>query len=363
MAYLTKYKRKGRRNYTWVLTPPDDILDAGLVSRKTFHDGRTARMAERLLKKVIESFRSGKLPPDLVPEDPTFNVLMSHYLNTSHFNSLSPGTRVLYTNGFDRIAGTLVGNKLVGYMKLSEFNSQLCSKIYDKWVAENSVPWANEKKRLWGVLFSHAMSLDLVNRNPMANVKAVHHDPETTIWTQQQVESFLDIAFSDFKYRPIGLLVLLCYEWGQRPVDIANLKWDNIDLGTDTIIIRQQKRGAVVQLPINEDIKTLLLKQKEDFDFQPYVLPYLRSDNAWRPMTSGTWSSLASEVKALAGLPEELTVGALRKSAIMEMVEAGVDSTGIMQVSGHRNIQSLNPYMKHTRAGAKRALDARKRIN
>jgi len=41
--------------------------------------------------------------------------------------------------------------------------------------------------------------------------------------------------------------------------------------------------------------------------------------------------------------------------------DAGVDAVGIMNVSGHKNISSLNPYMKHTLKGAANALAQRKR--
>jgi hypothetical protein len=43
------------------------------------------------------------------------------------------------------------------------------------------------------------------------------------------------------------------------------------------------------------------------------------------------------------------------------MVEAGVDAVGIMNVSGHKNIASLNPYMKHTLKGAATALSQRRK--
>ncbi len=66
-------------------------------------------------------------------------------------------------------------------------------------------------------------------------------------------------------------------------------------------------------------------------------------------------------LKDLAGLPEDLHLGLLRKTAIVEMVDAGVDAVGIMNVSGHKNISSLNPYMKHTLKGAANALAQRKR--
>jgi integrase len=55
-----------------------------------------------------------------------------------------------------------------------------------------------------------------------------------------------------------------------------------------------------------------------------------------------------------------LRVGDLRKSAITEMVSAGVDTSAIMSVSGHKSIQSLNPYLKHTLGAATSALDMRR---
>jgi hypothetical protein len=41
------------------------------------------------------------------------------------------------------------------------------------------------------------------------------------------------------------------------------------------------------------------------------------------------------------------------------MVEAGVDVTQIKQVSGHKSISSLDPYIKHTFSGASNALAQR----
>ena len=41
------------------------------------------------------------------------------------------------------------------------------------------------------------------------------------------------------------------------------------------------------------------------------------------------------------------------------MVEAGVDTLGIMQVSGHSNPQSVKPYLVNTYSGAVKALEGR----
>jgi hypothetical protein len=54
-------------------------------------------------------------------------------------------------------------------------------------------------------------------------------------------------------------------------------------------------------------------------------------------------------------------VGDLRKTAIVQMIESGVDHLAIQSVSGHKNVQSLNPYNKFSLKTARAALDRRVR--
>ena len=154
----------------------------------------------------------------------------------------------------------------------------------------------------------------------------------------------------------------MCYEWGQRPVDIRNLTWDQLDLDESVVVITQTKRGATVELPIPDNLITMLKQQKEDWDFQPYVVPHHRpQDNAYRPLTISQMTTLLAEVKDAAGLPDDLRVGDLRKTAIVQMIESGVDHLAIQSVSGHKNVQSLNPYNKFSLKTARAALDRRVR--
>ena len=55
----------------------------------------------------------------------------------------------------------------------------------------------------------------------------------------------------------------------------------------------------------------------------------------------------------------ELQAMDMRRTAITEMVEAGVDTTQIMSVSGHNSPNSMSPYLKHTYASANNALSRR----
>tara|TARA_A100000172_G_scaffold70407_1_gene50751 strand:- start:189 stop:965 length:777 start_codon:yes stop_codon:yes gene_type:complete len=255
-----------------------------------------------------------------------------------------------------------VMGRTLGNIQVGKLNVAMCSEMYDTWELETSTANANHNARVFSVLMNYLVAMEIILSNPMSRVKKRHSDPRSVIWTHDQVLSFLDTAFTKFEWRNIGLIVLMCYEWGQRPIDIRNLTWDSVDLDEGVVKIKQTKRGAEVELPIPPNLIAMLTDQKGDWDFQEYVVPHHRpQDNAYRPLTVFQMSGLLAEVKAIAGLPDELRVGDLRKTAIVQMIESEVDHLAIQSVTGHKNVSSLNPYNKFSLKTAKSALERRQR--
>lgn len=357
MKYTRKHTTtKGETRWTFV--PPEDCRLAGVVKTQTFKDGRTARYEIPRLIQRVESFQRGELVEGNVGPRSKIKHVVNHYLLSSSFRSLSSKSQASY-----EICLKVISEDL-GEIRLNKLTSRICAKFYDQWLQNKGAYTANRYSLILSVFLNYCISIELLEFNPMSRVKKQKHEPKSIIWTKDQVEKFLDFAFSQFEYRNIGLIVLMCYEWAQRPIDIRNLKWDNVDFEHKKVTIRQTKRGATVQLPLEEPLFSMLEEQKTLWDFQEYVVPHHRaSDNAYRPLSNPTMCKLVNEVKELVGLPKELLVGHLRKTAINEMVEASIDSTSIMQVTGHKNISSLNPYIKHTYSGAKSALEARSAYN
>ena len=297
---------------------------------------------------------------EMITSNASFNYTVNHYLNTKHFASLARNTQVNYEYSLKVICKTKVFGKELGIIRLSKFNVPLCTEIYDTWEADVSTERANQLARIFSVVINYCISLELLFHNPMGKVKKRSNEPRSVIWTDEQVELFLDTAFTNFKWRNIGLLVLMCYEWGQRPVDIRNLKWEQINLEGRKVTITQTKRGVTVELPIPNNIFNMLSEQKGDWDFQHYVVPSQKpSEVGYRPLTMQQVSLLANQVKAHCELPPELCVGDLRKTAIVQMIEGEVDHLAIMSVTGHKNVSSLNPYNKFNFKTAKSALERR----
>jgi integrase len=361
MRYVKKLKRKdGKLSYQF--NPPEAAIKAGVVKCQTFSDGRTARYeVPRLLEKVDAWKRGDLTVSNLGPSSRLFDIY-NHYINTEHFKRLSGNSQKSYCHSIPKLLATKVKQgKTLGDVKINNLSSIFCAGLYEAWVKDGGVATANRWATLLSVIINYGSSLDLIQTNPMAKVRKLSHTPRSEVWSEAQVELFVETAFKEFKWRSMGLLALLCYEWAQRPTDIANLKWDSIDLVRGSVTITQSKRGATVYLPLAKHLEPLLRQQSEDWNFQPWVVPDInRPSGGYAPMAPSTMSNLARTIKDTAGLPNELKIGDLRKSAITEMVSAGVDTSAIMSVSGHKNIQSLNPYLKHTLSAATMALEQRR---
>lgn len=359
MKYTTKYTTSTGQT-RWRFNPPEDCRLAGVVKTQTFKDGRTAKWEIPRLIERVEAFKRGELVEGDVGPRSKIKHVVNHYLRSSSFLSLSSRSQQNYESTLRAILDSSINSKKLGEIRLSDVTSRICSKFYDEWLRSTSTYTANRYSLIFSVFLNYCISIELIDINPMSRVKKQQHEPKSIVWTREQVERFLNTAFSEFKYRNVGLITLMCYEWAQRPIDIQRLKWENIDFENKKVTIKQTKRGATVQLPLEEPLLSMLKEQKDTWDFQEYVVPHHRpSDNAYRPFASSTMSSLVNEIKEASGLPKELLIGHLRKTAINEMVEANLDSTSIMQVTGHRSISSLDPYIKHTYSGAKSALEAR----
>ena len=362
MRYTKRVKQKSGKEIIR-FEPPQDARLAGVVKSQSFRDGRAARYEIPRLIEKVDAFRRGELiGGDIGPKSKIKHVV-NHYLDSKQFNTLSVRSQTSYQRELKAVVGTTVNGTAIGDVGLDKITAQLCARMYETWVDDVSVATANSRSRVLSVVLNYCCSLDLLTHNPMAKVKKLKHEPASIIWTQGEVESFLDVAFSDFRWRNIGLLVLMCYEWAQRPTDIRHLTWSGVDLEGARVTIKQSKRGATVELPIEDNLLNMLTQQKGDWGFQDYVVPHHRaSDNSYRPMSVSVMTSLLDEVKAEAGLPDELQAGHLRKTAINEFLEAGVDTAQIMSVSGHKNIVSLNPYVKHRYSTANSAMQKRKTI-
>tara|TARA_R110001583_G_scaffold147397_3_gene299486 strand:- start:1257 stop:2150 length:894 start_codon:yes stop_codon:yes gene_type:complete len=286
--------------------------------------------------------------------------LVQKYYLSNDFNVLAEKTKHDYRYCAWTLLSTSVDNKSLMDIKLTKMTGAIARRAYEQWLSRG-IYQANAITSVARKVYSYGMEMGYAESNPFSTYKRKATHVRRTVWTKEQVVQFLDIAYSDFKYRNVGLIVQMAYEWCQRIGDMRLLQFTNIDFEKSVLNLQQSKRRSVVHLPISLDLLKMLEQQKEEYGFQPYVTPHYRPVRGeYKPYTLVRLSKVGRRVMDMANLPSELRMMDLRRTGTTEMVEAGVSMGQIMSVTGHANPQSVKPYMKNTYDSANNALTLRK---
>ena len=290
----------------------------------------------------------------------TVSEIVDFYLNSKAFLRLSSRSQKDYESQLNAVCATVVQGRRLGDYRNKNVKVAHLTDAYDQWV-DVGVSTANHRRTALSAAWKHAMRHDVMIHDPVRLVRAVSSQPRRVKWEREHVKRFLDTAYSDFRWRSIGLLVHMAYDWGQRVGDMRLLTWDTLDLQGCRVDLTQSKRGAVVHLPIGAGLCAMLRQQREDFgELSQFVAPRVRPKaGRYSEYTVTEIAPLVNDVLDAADLPKELTAMDLRRTAVTEMMEGSVDIAGIMQVTGHKNVTSLKPYMVNTFSGANKALSAR----
>ena len=294
----------------------------------------------------------------------TFDDLVAYYRTTPQFLSLRLRTQRDYDYCIERAVRTFISPKVTfGRTNLDKIGVSECKIAYQEWL-KSGIRTANLTASISAILFNMAVELELMATNPMRFVKKMQTKPRKVMWTHDQVRQFLDAAYEKFEWRSIGLIVHMAYSFAQRVGDMRSLKWDNINFEEHRLDLEQSKKRAEVHLPININMYRMLEQQYKEFGFQEYVAPHPYPRNGGYIIYADVdIGRMVNRVKEVAGLPKELTAMDMRRTDITEMVEAGVDTTQIMAVSGHNSPQSMRPYIRHTYKSAANALERRENNN
>ena len=292
----------------------------------------------------------------------TVNTLVNDYYKSYDFRNLRDETKKQYQYYLKTMMDTEVeGGKALCQIFLDKVKTRDAKVAYNFW-CEKGITMANHILSATRIVFNHGLRMELCITNPFSNIRKRSTERRKVVWSREDVQKFLDVAYGDFNTRNIGLIAHMAYEWCQRLGDMRLLKWDNIDFATQTVHIEQSKRRADVHLPISDDLCDMLTHQQEDFGFQSYVAPRpYPVKGKYIPYSVYKLPLFARKIMDCANLSQELRLSDLRRTGTTEMVEAGVGIGQIMSVTGHANPSSVTPYMKNTLKSANYALTERKK--
>lgn len=199
-------------------------------------------------------------------------------------------------------------------------------------------------------LLNIAYDEGVIDVNPASEMKLKKNPPRQTIWQPQDMAKWLEAAKAHKHAVPARRYFYLLRFTGQRPVDCV--KMTKVRYNGDTIKVRQQKTGKLIEIPTHHELKAELA-----IDHFPNSL-FLIAKPSGKPFDRNYMGFVFREICTAAGL-DSLQARDLRRTAIVALGEAGCSVVEISAISGHdidATAKMLETYLPRTLPMARNAI-------
>lgn len=349
--YMQRVDKDGVTYYRY--NPPADAVEAGIVKR--IKVGTSLVDAINYCNQqndLVDEWRQHYRYLKHLTDKSTVNDLTKSYVNSFEHSRLGIKTRSDYAYYLKQWYQSRTAGQVLLHTRLGSLTTPMCQQIYDTH-ASNSISLANHSLAVYRLLFSYAIRNGFCTFNPFTNVKRQTDRPRRTVWTNAQIKQFLAAAFESFDTRSLGLLVYTAYCSAQRLGDMRLLTWSDYNIETGVMSLTQSKRRAKVSIPLPHDLQQMLIQQHKELSWQKYMFPTTRSvRGVMQPYSMQGLAKAGRVLMDKVGLPSELQLMDMRRTAVTEMVSVGVPVSNIISLTGHATVHSLTPYMKATLSSA-----------
>jgi integrase len=308
-------------------------------------DALTERVAmvERLnsLADAIVAAR----PPEL--ERGTVGWVIARYRASDAWRDLAPGTTKYYRRFLSHIEA------LGPALPFASFTRRAVVDFIE------SYPKTHQRRQAAAVLRSLirlAQYHGIVETNTAAGLRLTVSKPRDRLWSEDEVVSWLKAAAAEDQH--MASVFMLLRFTAQRPGDVLKMTWPQYSAGA--IRVRQQKTGALLDVPVHPDLAAYLdtvPRHKSCLTIVTY---------RGRPVAYNRFAERFRRICAAAGIDAQARD--LRRTAMLRMAEAGATVPQIASVSGHSieaTTRILETYLPRNRALAEIAVaklaDYRKR--
>lgn len=284
----------------------------------------------------------------------TWNDLIEKYKASSRWATLSAKSQETYDYAIDVLEKYVDIN-----VTIDTFNRETCDNLISEIREIHGDNTANSCLRFAKLLFNFAIDDDILEVNYFTRIKAVKIPSRNVVWKQYYIKKMITYLEKYdthlHRHEMIMRMGLLAYFTANRLTDIRLLKWENVK--EDGIYITQGKTDEYVWIPMTDDIKRFLPKK----DHRPYVFSKRYNGDPYEEKDVS--DIFGEELRAMIGIPKKYVLRDMRRNAITHMMDNGATDAEIMSLSGHKNVQSMEPYRRiHGRKDNKAAINATKKL-
>ena len=344
---LKSVQRKRGVVYFWV--PPLSLQRVGAFKHKTLGtDFGSAIAKAQDWNAELQAYRlavNGAKPMLRAISSGTVGHLVRQFETSPRYARYSPRTQQDYSWMYRSIETQIIdGNRAFGELKVTEITRQIAYALYERNVLLRGNDSANKAMTAWAAVFRYGMLKNSeLMCNPFSDLDKLSSPPRRQRWTSRQLDNFISKA-DELGFSSIGRCALMCMELMQRPGDILNLRWDAYQREDRIWEIRQSKRGAIVRIPETQRLRSALNRIRRMTRPDSLVCPTV-TGKMWHRRN---FTKAVRRIARAAGLPNDLQIRDLRRTAATEGASAGATPAEMMAVGGWTNPASIRPYLVQT---------------
>jgi Phage integrase family len=308
---------------------------AGRVVR--LPDDPVARMAEAARLNALADAAEAQRPTE--PERGTLGWLAARYRASDDWRELAPGTTKYYRRYLRDIEA--LGPQLDF---AAAFTRRAVVDFLETYAARHQ---RRQAAAVLKALFRLARYHGLPASDVATGLRLKTTKPRDRVWSEDEVARWLAAAAGEDAHMATAFQILRYTT--QRPTDMLRMTWPQYSGAA--IRLRQQKTGALLDVPVHPDLAAHLAAVAQHpacltiVAYRGRPVPYLRFNERFRRICEA------------AGIDAQARD--LRRTAMLRMAEAGATAVQIASVSGHSieaTTRILETYLPRNRDLAQAAI-------
>jgi len=293
------------------------------------------KLAQRIFDKLKGEIAEGRWFEKLPGENYTFKDLMDKYMKeysavnkkpTSHIRDKSLNDHL--QKSFGQLYLTEITSRLIAEYKIKRRNEGACSRT------------VNYELSLMNHAFNMAIrEWELIESNPASKVKKERVRNILERWLSVDEEKRLLLASPGW----LQAIIIFAINTGLRRGEILNLKLSQVDFHRRTLIIFEQKNGAIDTLPLNQKAMGILEgRRKNKMTDCDLVFP---SQNGTRILDRNLFRAFHNAMER--AQIENFRFHDLRHTFATRLVQTGVGIYEVQKLGRWKNASMVMRYAHH----------------
>jgi len=224
----------------------------------------------------------------------------------------------------------------------------------------------NDHVKIVRMAFTSARRQGLITHNPAEAVEMLPVDPEPVKepFTVEQIKALLRAAKGDWR----GAIMIALYT-GMRMKDVANLRWENVDLSNKWISFKAGKTRQRIKIPMHDALHDFLLELPAPDSGKAFLFSSLAGKSTGgKSGLSMAFSRLMERARVRGEIVRErkgesgrsvstLSFHSLRHTLVSLMANAGVPVEVRQKFTGHASAEMNEHYTHHEIATLRAAVE------